>query len=107
MLTRNMIPLLCRISQRQFSSTTAGTGKRVLVAIANGSEEIELSAIVDVLRRSETHVTIAKVDKNETGSNDKLSTLMHGMKVEADEVFDASSSHDYDAIVMPGGLPGS
>ena len=89
--------------------STVAKNKRVLVAVANGSEEIELSSIVDVLRRAEVDVTIAKVDKNGDGcTNNKLSTLMHGMKVEADEVLDEDLlSNDFDAVVMPGGLPGS
>ncbi len=39
--------------------------KKVLVAIANGSEEIETVCIVDILRRTQqTQVTLAKVDRN-------------------------------------------
>ena len=80
----------------------------MLVALANGSEEIEFSSTVDVLRRAGANVTIAKVDKNEGGSNDKLCTLMHGIKVEADAILDENLvGNDFDAIVMPGGLPGS
>jgi 4-methyl-5(b-hydroxyethyl)-thiazole monophosphate biosynthesis len=36
--------------------------KRVLVPIANGSEEIESVAVIDVLRRAGAQVTVASVE---------------------------------------------
>ena len=81
-----------------------------MVAVANGSEDIETASIVDVLRRAEADVTTAKVGKNDTDlGSDKMSVLMQGLKVEADEILDQDlvDNNDYDAIVMPGGLPGS
>ena len=82
------------------------------MAVADGSEEIELASVVDVLRRAEANVTIAKVDWSfcelVDGKPSKMSVLSRGMKVEADALLDEKlMENEFDAVVMPGGLPGS
>lgn len=43
-------------------ATKMADAKRVLVPIANGSEEIESVAVIDVLRRAGAQVTVASVE---------------------------------------------
>lgn len=73
---------------------------RALVLLADGFEEIEAVTIVDVLRRGGIAVTTAALGASPvTGS--------HGIAVGADRLLDGISAADFDAIVLPGGLPGS
>lgn len=74
--------------------------KKVLVAIADGLEEIEAITIIDVLRRSGVEVTIASV-------NGLSIVAAHGLKCEADVSIDECQSETYDLIVLPGGMPGA
>ncbi len=69
--------------------------------MADGSEEIEVSAALDVMARGGIRVTVASV------MNHKLCTLSRGMKIQADWVIDEAKSHQYDVIVCPGGMPGA
>lgn len=73
----------------------------VLVPIANGSEDIEAITIIDVLRRGGVDVTVASVhdSKNITAAN--------GCKIEADVLLPEVVGIQYDAIVLPGGMPGA
>jgi 4-methyl-5(b-hydroxyethyl)-thiazole monophosphate biosynthesis len=91
----------------------------VLVPIANGSEDIEAITIIDVLRRGGVEVVVASV-------HDSLQiTAARGCKIEADilltdlERYQFADGSQYgtgealdesvmfDAIVLPGGLPGA
>jgi len=74
---------------------------KVLVPLANGFEEIEAITIVDVLRRGGVEVVTASFQE----STDVSGT--HGMTVKADALFAAVEGDDYDAIVLPGGGPGT
>ena len=74
--------------------------KTVLVAIADGSEELEAVTIIDVLRRAEADVTVASVQ-------DKQITASRGVKIVADVVIGDCKDKVYDLIVLPGGLPGA
>jgi|TARA_B110000967_G_scaffold130839_1_gene133676 4-methyl-5(b-hydroxyethyl)-thiazole monophosphate biosynthesis len=77
--------------------------KTALVPIAEGSEEIELVSIVDVLRRAGVEVTVASAN-----SHQKLEiTASRGMKITADVMLDDCAKNHYDLIAVPGGLPGS
>ncbi|MBO5924762.1 MAG: DJ-1/PfpI family protein [Clostridia bacterium] len=73
---------------------------RVAVIIAEGSEEIELITPIDVLRRSGAHVDIVSTDEY-------LVEGSHGIVVKADTVVEAVDWGDYDAYVIPGGMPGA
>lgn len=72
--------------------------KKVVIAIANGFEEIEAVTVIDVLRRAEIEVTIAAVES-------KLLEGAHGIKIEADCMIDEIKAKNYDMLVLPGGLP--
>ena len=77
--------------------------KTALVPIAEGSEEIELVTIVDVLRRAGVEVTVASAN-----SGDKLQICAaRGTKIVADLMLDDCAKKHYDLIAVPGGLPGA
>ena len=73
---------------------------KVLVPIADGTEEIEAVTIIDVLRRAEAEVTVASV-------NDLLVTASRGVKLVADCLIAACRERRFDLVVLPGGLPGA
>jgi len=73
---------------------------RVLVPIAHGSEELETVTIVDVLRRAGAEVTLASVDGLQV-------TCSHGLRITADCGIEACTGRTWDAIVLPGGMPGA
>ena len=72
---------------------------KVLVPIADGTEEIEAVCIIDTLRRAGTSVTVASVDQLQV-------TASRGVKLVADRLI-AQCSDTYDLIVLPGGMPGA
>ncbi len=79
------------------SNTTA---PRVLVPIANGTEEIEAVCIIDVLRRAGAMVTVASVGALQI-------TASRGVKLVADCLIDECRGKPYDLVVLPGGIPGA
>lgn len=80
---------------------TSSDPPKVLVPIANGSEEMEAISIIDVLRRAGAEVTVASVE-------DTLETTgSRGVKIVADILIDKAAQLPYDFIVLPGGLPGA
>jgi 4-methyl-5(b-hydroxyethyl)-thiazole monophosphate biosynthesis len=74
--------------------------KKVLVPIADGTEEIEAACIVDTLRRAGAEVTVASVDNPQV-------TASRGMKLVADVRISDCANQTYDCIVLPGGMPGA
>jgi 4-methyl-5(b-hydroxyethyl)-thiazole monophosphate biosynthesis len=76
--------------------------KKVLVPIADGTEELEAVAIIDVLRRAGADVTAASVMKS--GLN---ITASRGVKMTADESMVNCKNKVYDLIALPGGIPGA
>jgi len=74
--------------------------KQVLVAIADGSEEIEAVTVIDVLRRAGAEVTVASVEAQ------LMITASRGVKLVADRLVSACRE-EYDLIVLPGGMPGA
>lgn len=73
----------------------------IYVFLANGFEEIEAIATIDVLRRAELEtVTVGVGAKQITGA--------HGMTVTADkQTTELITFSDVDAVVLPGGMPGT
>lgn len=72
----------------------------ICVFLANGFEETEALATVDVLRRAEFNVrTVGVGGKRITGA--------HGIVVEADWEERDVTTDDLDAVVLPGGMPGT
>lgn len=73
----------------------------VVVFFAEGFEEVEALATVDVLRR-------AKIDVKMIGIHERCVKGAHGISVEMDGGFeDIGSIDDVQCIVLPGGMPGS
>jgi len=74
--------------------------KNVLVAIADGTEELEAVTIIDVLRRAKADVTVASVGSRKI-------TASRGVKLVADVVISDCVGKVYDLIALPGGMPGA
>ena len=75
--------------------------KRVLMPIANGSEEMEAVIVSDVLRRAQCEVVIASVER------ERSICASRGVILVADEMIDDVRNEHFDAIVLPGGIPGA
>lgn len=72
----------------------------IYVFLAEGFEEIEALAPVDVLRRGGIEVkTVGVTGKTVTGA--------HGIAVSADITVDQITLEGLDGIVLPGGMPGT
>lgn len=86
--------------------------KKAIVFFAEGTEEIEALTPVDYLRRAGVEVTLAAV-----GGSEELCFVRgsHGITVGTDstaaalakEAENASGAFPFDAVIVPGGLPGS
>ncbi|XP_059313425.1 protein DJ-1 homolog C isoform X1 [Lycium ferocissimum] len=74
---------------------------QVLIPIANGSEDIEVVTLIDVLRRAKVNVVVASVEK----SAQVLASS--GTKIVADKLINAISDSIYDLIILPGGTTGA
>lgn len=74
---------------------------KTAVFLANGFEEIEALATVDVLRRAGFDVQTVSIHE------ELLVEGSHGIKVIADTLFNASSFEELDLIILPGGMPGT
>ncbi len=75
--------------------------KKVALFLANGFEEIEALATVDILRRAQITVHTVSItdDKNVTGA--------HSMTVVADKIYKELDFSAVDVLVLPGGMPGA
>ncbi|GFS31495.1 class I glutamine amidotransferase-like superfamily protein [Actinidia rufa] len=74
---------------------------KILVPVADGTEEMEATMIIDVLRRAKAEVVVASV-------GDKLEILAsRKVKLEADILLEEAVKLSYDLIVLPGGLGGA
>ncbi len=74
--------------------------KRVLVPIADGVEELEAVAIIDVLRRGGAVVTVAGIDGVEVVAS-------RGTKLVADLPLAECVNQEFDLVAVPGGMPGA
>lgn len=71
-----------------------------LVLLAEGFEELEAIAIIDVLRRVGVKVTVAGLEAGPVKS-------VHDVVVQTDGVIDGIDEASFDAIALPGGTPGA
>ena len=89
------------------TTTTTPKPKTALVPIANGSEEMETTVIVDVLRRAGCRVTVASCEDSVT------CRMSRDVQITADCTMrdlrgrETTSKLNFDAIVVPGGMPGA
>lgn len=74
--------------------------KSVAVLLAEGFEEIEALAVVDILRRAQIKCDICSLNKG-------LVTGSHLITVKSDCSLEDIDIDSYNAIVLPGGMPGS
>lgn len=74
---------------------------KVYEFLANGFEEIEALAPMDIFRRGGLEVKTVSV----TGS--ELVESSHGVTVKADLLFEDGDFTDADLLMLPGGMPGS
>ena len=73
---------------------------KAAVMLANGFEEAEAILVVDILRR-------AGVECDMVGLTDKTVLGAHKIPITADAELGDNDLSAYDAIVLPGGLPGA
>jgi 4-methyl-5(b-hydroxyethyl)-thiazole monophosphate biosynthesis len=71
---------------------------KIIIAIANGFEEIEAVTVIDVCRRAQIEVTIAGVEGMSIEG-------AHGITMQADCLIEDIDAKQYDMMVLPGGLP--
>uniref|UniRef100_A0A0G4IED0 DJ-1/PfpI domain-containing protein n=1 Tax=Chromera velia CCMP2878 TaxID=1169474 RepID=A0A0G4IED0_9ALVE len=77
--------------------------KKVLVPIADGTEEIEAVCIIDTLRRAGAEVTVASVMEGR-----KQVKASRGVGLVADALIsECVEGHTWDLIACPGGMPGA
>ncbi len=72
----------------------------IYVFLANGFEEIEALAPVDIMRR-------AGLSVQTVGIGGRAVTGAHGITVTADVAEEALTLDDMEAVVLPGGMPGT
>ena len=73
----------------------------VYIHLADGVEEIEALTPCDLLRRVDVDVKTVSV------TGEKMVQGAHGIRVEADLLFEEADYKDCTMIVLPGGLPGA
>ena len=74
---------------------------KVYLFFAEGTEEVEALAVVDILRRAGIAVDIVSV------TGEIMVTGAHGIQVKADLLFDQADFSQAAMLVLPGGLPGA
>lgn len=74
---------------------------KIYAMIADGTEEVECLAVVDVLRRSGMDVVLTSVGE----SVQVVSS--HNITILADTTIDQTDMSDGDVIFLPGGMPGA
>ena len=75
--------------------------KTIFVFLADGFEEIEALAPVDILRRAGLSVKTVSV------MDEQVVAGAHGVPVLTDVMFDEINAEDAEMILLPGGLPGA
>lgn len=75
--------------------------KEVFIFLANGFEEIEAIATIDVIRRAEIKITTVSI------SDDYPVTGAHDIIVKADKLFKDTDFSSGDMLILPGGMPGA
>lgn len=73
---------------------------KVMVVLADGFEEIEALAVVDILRRAE-------IDTDTVALKAGLVTSARNIRIEADRLISDVNQEDYEMIVLPGGGVGA
>ncbi len=74
---------------------------KVYEFLADGFEEIEALAVVDILRRGGVNIKTVSIMQREWVETS------HGVTLKADLVFEDADFSDADLLLLPGGMPGS
>lgn len=74
---------------------------KAFVFLADGTEEIEALTVVDLLRRGKVETGMVSVMPGRT------ITGAHGIRIEADILFEEEDFREGDLLVLPGGMPGT
>ncbi len=74
---------------------------KVFAFLAEGLEEVECLAVVDVLRRANIDVTLVSMtgERQVTGS--------HNISIVTDALYDEVNPEEADLLFLPGGMPGT
>ena len=75
--------------------------KKVFIFLADGFEEIEAIAPVDILRRAGIDVVTVSI------SDSEMVEGAHGIRVQADQLFDETDFSTNELLVLPGGGVGT
>ena len=75
--------------------------KKVFIFLADGFEESEAIIPIDILRRAGIECIMVSITDSITV------TSSHNVKVVADSLFDMKECLNGDAIILPGGIPGT
>lgn len=75
--------------------------KRAVMLFAEGFETVEALMAVDILRRGGVEVTMASINEED------YVVSSHKVRVEMDAVLGEVDMMEYDAIILPGGMPGT
>ena len=75
--------------------------KKAMIFLADGFEEIEALAVVDLLRRGSVETAMVSIMDSLTV------TGRSGITVKADVMWEAADPADTDAFILPGGMPGT
>lgn len=71
------------------------------IFMADGCEEIEGLAVVDVVRRAKMDITTISINRTNTV------TGSHNITFQTDAVFEDVNFDELDGIILPGGMPGT
>lgn len=75
--------------------------KKAFLFLATGFEETEAIGTIDVLRRGGVDARLISITGNPVVESS------HGIKITADALFEDTDFTDADALILPGGMPGS
>ncbi|XP_057966293.1 protein DJ-1 homolog C isoform X2 [Malania oleifera] len=97
-----LVPAEGRPRKKEFNKVewSVGHTPHVLVPVANGSEEIEVVTVVDILRRAKVDVVVASIEKS------VQILASRGTKIVADKSIGNAAELIYDLIILPGGPAG-
>lgn len=73
---------------------------KIAILLADGFEEIEALTPVDLLKRANVEIDMIGIDK-------PVICGAHGIKITADIVSYDADYTAYDAVILPGGMPGT
>lgn len=75
--------------------------KKAVIFLAEGFEEVEALTVVDLLRRAEVEIRMVSI----SGALQVAGS--HGIQVQADVLFADANIGEADALILPGGMPGT